>query len=170
MIRLRFNSLFPTGTPSGLPRSFTIGILSVAGLLFGGVPTLQPQASTLVFSDTASAQTVAITTEEVRNYARSVLAIEPIRQTAYDEIKRISGSNQVPAIACHRPDSLTSLGRDIRRIAVQYCNQAIGIVEGNALTITRFNTITTNLQSSPELATQIQDELIRLQQGTSTNP
>lgn len=149
-------------------QSLMVGMASTAGLLGGVVPDLSAQAPELTFSSVAYAQT-AITPAEVQNYARSVLAIEPIRQTAYDEIKRISGSREVPAIACHRPSSLDRLGRDIRQIVVNYCSQSIEIVESNNLTIGRFNTITSNLGSDSALASRIQEALIRLQQASGSN-
>jgi hypothetical protein len=166
MNSLHFPARFRPQIERLLPQTLTVSLLSTAGLLLGLVPALQPQSLELSFNQAAHAQ--AVTSEEVRNYARSVLAIEPIRQTAYNEIKRISGSEQVPPIACHRPDSLNNLGREIREIAVQYCNDSITVVEDNDLSINRFNTITSSLQSDPSLATRIQEELLRLQQGAST--
>lgn len=118
---------------------------------------------TVAIGNAAFAQE-AISTADVQNYARSVLRIEPIRQSAYDEIKRITGAD-VPSIACHRPNSLDNLSRNIREIAVNYCNQSIQIVESNSLTIGRFNAITAALQSDPDLAARIQQALIRLQEA-----
>lgn len=142
--------------------------VSVMGLLAGWVPTLHRSSVdvTLDFSTVAYAQAIAnISNDEVQSYARSVLAIEPIRQAAYDEIKRILGSGQVPPIACHRPNSLNNLNPNIRQIARNYCNRAIQIVERNNLTINRFNTITVTMQSNPELAPVIQREIMRLQRN-----
>lgn len=139
--------------------------LATAGILSGLVPALHPQQPRLVWASAAFAQ--SISNEEVQNYARSLLTIEPIRQSAYNEIKRILGSDDVPPIACHRPNSLNNLSENIRGIAVNYCNRAIEIVEQNDLTIGRFNAITVDLQGDPDLADRIQQEMIRLQQGSS---
>lgn len=169
---LRFSNEFQRRPQQWVSQSLKITLISTIGILLGCVPSLQPRAASVVFSNAAYAQDQSpgqITNEEVQNYARSVLAIEPLRQTAYNEIKRISGSAQVPPIACDQPNSLNNLGRDIRAIAVNYCNSAISIVEDNDLTIRQFNIITTNVQSNPELASRIQSELIRLQQNRSTS-
>jgi hypothetical protein len=143
-----------------------VGILSIMGLLSGVVPTLHSPlsgSSLLSFSHAALAQ--SISDEDVENYARSLLAIEPIRQSAFAEIQRILGNSEVPAIACHRPNSLNNLNADIRQVAISYCNRAIQIVERNNLTISRFNAITTRLQNDPNLMPRIQEELIRLQRS-----
>jgi len=148
-----------------LPHSLLVGVISALGILTGFVPSLSAPAS-MMFSNAAYAQ-AAVTPEEVQNYARSVLAIEPIRLQAYNEIKRLTGSGDVPAIACYQPNSLNNLNRDIRSIAVEYCHQSIQIVERNQLTIGRFNTITTTLQSDPDLASRIQDAMVQLQRASS---
>lgn len=150
-------------------RSLVVGFLAAIGLLSGAVPRLGVQSPAAMFSNAAYAQTTttAVSNEEVRNYARALLSIEPIRLTAYEEIKRISGSERVPAIACHRPESLGNLNRNIREIAVNYCTQAISIVESNNLSIGRFNIITSLLQNDRALASRIQEELVRLQQASA---
>ncbi|NJL39234.1 MAG: DUF4168 domain-containing protein [Leptolyngbyaceae cyanobacterium RM2_2_4] len=152
-----------------LVRPLVIGLLSTVSLISGLVPSLQVNSlnrtATVVVSNSAYAQANAVSNQEVQNYARSVLAIEPIRQAAYNQIKEITGDRDVPAIACHQPASLNNLSRNIREIAVNYCNQSIAIVEQNDLTIGRFNVITTTQQSDPDLQRRIQEELIRLQRG-----
>lgn len=145
------------------PQALTVGFISAVSLLSGFTPSVLPQTSGLQFNSAAQAQTVSAA--ELRNYAQSVLSIEPIRQTAYNEIKRISNSGVVPAIACHRPSSLNSLNRNIREIAINYCNRSIEIVESNDLTITRFNAITSALQNDDALQSRIQEEMIRIQQN-----
>ena len=152
-----------------LVRPLIVSIISALGLISGLVPSLQisplDRTASVVISNSAYAQANAITSDEVQNYARSVLAIEPVRQEAYNQIKQITGDRDVPAIACHQPNSLNNLNRDIREIAVDYCNQSIAIVEQNDLTIGRFNVITTSQQSDPDLQQRIQEELIRLQRN-----
>jgi hypothetical protein len=152
-----------------LVRPLVIGILSTVSLVSGLIPSFQvdllDRTATVAISNSAYAQANAITSQEVQNYARSVLAIEPIRQETYNQIKQIIGNRDVPAIACHQPNSLNNLNRNIREIAVNYCNQSIAIVEQNDLTIGRFNVITTSQQSDPELQQRIQEELIRLQRS-----
>ncbi len=137
------------------------------GLLSGLTPDLTTRVPEQIFNSSAQAQ--SISASQVRNYANSVLQIEPHRQTAYEEIKRIGGNGNVPTIACHRPNSLNNLNRNIREIAVTYCNRAIAIVESNNLTIVQFNTITTAQQSDADLQSRIREELVRLQQANSSN-
>ncbi|GAB4378632.1 MAG: hypothetical protein Kow00121_31020 [Elainellaceae cyanobacterium] len=150
-----------------LTRSLLLGTLSIAGILLGVVPAVQPASGfswsglELNFNHAAYAQ--AVTDEEIIDYARSVLAIEPLRQDAYEQIKQITGSANVPSIACHRPSSLNELPGNVREIAVSYCNQAIAIVESNNLTISRFNAITVAHQSDSALSDRIQQAILRLQ-------
>jgi Domain of unknown function (DUF4168) len=160
-------NLMPFGLKRILSKIMFVGVASGTAVLAGLVPTLQPTVShssaTLVFNNAAYAQSPpAITSAEIQNYVRSVLQIEPMRQTAYDEIKQILG--QVPSIECHRPESLANLDRRIQRIATDYCSRSIQIVESNNLTITRFNTITVIRQRDVNIGSQIQDFLLRLQQ------
>lgn len=142
-----------------LRQALVVTLISTVGLLLGvshqtGVPSL-------TFGSAAYAQDVS--DQEVRSYARSVLAIEPIRLAAYNKIKQITGSQEVPVVACHRPSSLSNLPENIRDIAIDYCNQAIAIVERNDLTITRFNQITVAHQSNQDLSGRIQQAINQLQ-------
>lgn len=133
--------------------------IAVVALLSGVAPTLSPQSPGF-FSSAASAQVVS--DDELQRYARSLLAIEPIRQSAQAEIRRILRVEDVPSIACHRP--LNRLPRNIRQIARNYCDQSLAIVDRNNLTIARFNTITVNLQNDPNLASRVQAAIRQLQQ------
>lgn len=158
-----------------LTRSLVISVLSMAGVVVGLVPAIEYSAEhstggftgeltgglTITFGSSAYAQT--ITDEEIANYAQSVLEIEPLRQSAYEQIKQITGSANVPPIACHRPNSLNELPSNIRQIAINYCNQAIEIVEQHDLTISRFNAITVAHQDDPALSDRIQQAILQLQ-------
>lgn len=137
------------------------GTLSALGILAGAVPSLGLDG--VKFERAAYAQ--AVSDQEIQSYARSVLAIEPVRVAAYNQIKQMSGSSDVPVVACHRPSSLSNLPDSIRDIAVEYCNQAISIVESNNLTITRFNQITVAHQSDPSLSDRIQQAINQIQAG-----
>ncbi|HEY9697512.1 MAG TPA: DUF4168 domain-containing protein [Trichocoleus sp.] len=136
-----------------------IAATSTASVVMGLVPSIHTPTATISFSSAASAQ--SISDDEIVHYARSVLAIEPIRQATYNRIKNEIGS--VPEIACHRPSSLSSLDSRIRQDAVDYCNQAISIVESNNLTISRFNEITVAHQSNQSLSERIRQALLQLQ-------
>ncbi|MGF1497922.1 MAG: DUF4168 domain-containing protein [Elainellaceae cyanobacterium] len=105
----------------------------------------------------------AVTNNEVENYAQSILDVEILRLNAYDRIKTLMGTSDVPPIACHIENSLSGLRRDVRDIVVEFCTQSIEVVLNNSLTIARFNTITSLQQNDTELASRIQEELLRLQ-------
>jgi hypothetical protein len=145
-----------------LSRSLVVGAGAVAGLCLGLVPNVQmPSAEQpLAVSFESAAYAQSISDQEVASYARSVLAIEPLRQAAYDDIKDISGS--VPRIECHRPSSLNDLPDNVRQIAANYCNQAISIVESNSLTISRFNSIRVAQDGDSSLLNRIQQAIMNL--------
>ncbi len=150
-----------------LSRSLVVGAFATVGLLSGLTPDLSGRSSALlVFSSAAYAQVVNDT--EVTNYAQAVLAMEPVRQTAFNEIKKMIGSGDIPAIVCHKPESLDVLPGNAQNIAVDYCNESKNIVESNGLRIARFNAITVNLQNDPNLKKRIHNELIRIQNGSSS--
>ncbi len=154
--------LQPAGRPSVqkfLLQALAAGTLAATGLLLGVVPNFD-QAN-LSWNNAAYAQSVS--NQEVQQYARSVLTMEPYRETAFSKIQQITGSNDVPVVACHRPSSLSNLPENIRDIAIDYCNQAISIVESNGLTITRFNQITVAHQSDASLRGKIQGEICKIQ-------
>jgi hypothetical protein len=146
-------------------QSLLIGSFTAIGLLSGLIPELSQGSLTLVFSSSVSAQPT-VSTQDVRNYAEAVLKIERLRSAAYQEIKNILNSKDVPEIACNNSATINSLPPQAREIAQNYCNQSSAIVANyfpkgkNA----RFNEITTLMQSNQSLRTRIQEELIRIQQ------
>lgn len=143
-------------------QSFVIGCLAAAGLASGWVPSLSERSPAQMFSTAAVAQ-AAPSAAELKSYAQAVLAVEEVRQASYRDIKKIVGSNGIPAIACHKPQSLKGLPQGVRVIAVEYCNKSKKIVESNGLTIDKFNAITVNVQSDPNLEKRVQAELLELQ-------
>lgn len=136
-----------------------VATLASVGLLSGIVPGLSGNSAKLVLSNSAYAQDVS--KSELANYAKAVLAMEPLRLSAYDEIKKIVGS--VPGIVCNQQQSLRGLPKNAQGIAANYCNQSKKIVESNDLTISRFNSLTVQIQSDSDLQKKVQNELIRLQ-------
>ncbi|MBD3883502.1 DUF4168 domain-containing protein [Phormidium tenue FACHB-886] len=171
MFPLSLNAAKP---PRWLARSLWVGAFSAAGLLLGWVPTVQvsggqslseaPSEAFVVglsFDSAAHAQS-SISDTEIRSYAQTVLEMEPYRISAYDEIKRITGS-EVPPILCHRASSLNSLDPSIRDIAINFCNQAVSIAESHNLSITRFNEITIAQQSDGTLANRIREVIREIQ-------
>ncbi len=167
-------SSFARSSSQWLSRSLWIGTLSTAGLLLGWVPSVQFSVGhlsagmsyqtpgvALSFDNAASAQT-AISDDEIQNYAKTVLEMEPYRISAYDQIKRITGA-EVPPILCHRASSLNNLDPSIRDIAISFCNQAVSIAESHNLSITRFNEITIAQQSDGSLADRIRQAIREMQ-------
>jgi hypothetical protein len=147
-----------------LSRLPIVGTLAVIGLLCGGVPEWSKDTANFSLNRSVYAQTT-VTDEDVTSYARAVLEMEPLRQSAYARIKQIVGSSRVPDIVCGRPDSIRSLPPEAREIARSYCRQSAAIVskyfpQGRTA---RFNTLTNLMGENPRLRERIQRELIRLQ-------
>ncbi|MDY7011990.1 MAG: DUF4168 domain-containing protein [Cyanobacteriota bacterium] len=143
---------------SNFNKILLVASLTAGSVLSGIVPTVSG-TSHLSFQTAARAQSA----QEVVNFARAVLAMEPLRQAAYDDIKRIIGSARVPNINCSQPSSFSSLPGNARQIAVNYCNKSREFVRSNGLTIDRFNEIANQAQSNPELKRRIQNAMIELQ-------
>ena len=111
----------------------------------------------------ANAQNPTVSATELVNYAKIILAMEPARQQAFDEIKKIIGNSEVPKIVCNDSNSFNGLPGKAKDIAVNYCNRSQKIVEENALTIERFNKITSEVQGNEGLQKKIYDQLMILQ-------
>ncbi|BAZ50543.1 hypothetical protein NIES4103_31590 [Nostoc sp. NIES-4103] len=122
-------------------------------------------ASTLTLHSKADAQISPVNSSEITSYAQAVLAMEPSRQQAFEEIKKLIGGGEIPQIVCNDPNSMNSLPRKARDIAVNYCNRSQKIVEDNGLTISRFNGITLEIQNNNNLKRQVYNTLIRLQKA-----
>lgn len=149
-----------------LATSLFVSALASVGVLSGFAPDLSRRSTNFSFISAAYAQSV--TNTEVTKYARAVLVMEPVRQTAFTEIKKMIRSGDIPPIVCHKPKSLNTLPSKARKIAVNYCKRSKQIVESNGLTINRFNAITINLQSDPNLKRQVHDQLIRIQSPSAS--
>ncbi len=147
-----------------LTRALVVGVLAAIGSLSGLIPQFAKNSPTLTFSASVYAQSVGISDQEITNYAQAVLAMEPLRQAAYSEIKKIIGGS-IPDIVCDRPRSLRTLPAEAQTIARNYCNQSAAIVanyfpRGRTA---RFNQITARMQTNQRLRRRIQNELVRLQ-------
>ena len=125
-----------------------VGAFSLLGLFTGLKPDFQKRFYAMVGGSSTNNQT--ITDADVLSYVQTLLTIEQMRQSTYTDIKQRIG--YVPAAECHRPEHLASLGDRVRKIATNYCKQAIKVVEGNGLTINEFNAITNARQTDPALA------------------
>jgi hypothetical protein len=148
------NFFFPVNFQRMLSRALTYSALATAGLV----------ASTLMVSGKANAQTPKpVNSNEVISYAQAVLGMEPARQQAFDEIKKIMGGQEIPKIVCNDPKSIGSLPKKAQDIAVNYCQRSQKIVQDSGFTIERFNQITTDIQSDEDLKGRISKALIDLQ-------
>lgn len=124
------------------------------GLLSGWVPGLSQDLSTVVF-DTA---TYAQSAEQVQRYARAVLMMEPVRQTAYQEVQRIM-KGSVPGDVCRQG----SVPRSVKDICSRFYTRSAQIILSNRLSIADFNSITRRLQGDAGLRNRIQQEMVRQQ-------
>jgi hypothetical protein len=138
-----------------LSQSLAFATLTTASLIF----------TTLSLSFKTDAQTLTVNHTEVTNYAQSVLAMEPKRQQAFEEIKKLIGGKEIPKIVCNDPNSMSSLPNKAKDIAVEYCNHSHKIVEEHGLSIDRFNQITLEIQNNNALKNKVYDSLLRIQNG-----
>lgn len=138
------------------PQSLFLGVFATVSLV----------SSSFIFSSTIGAQTpTPVDNTELLSYSRALLRMEPARQQALEEIKKIIGNKEVPQIVCNDPNSLSSLPDKAKDIAVNYCSRSQKIVEENGFTIDRFNKITVEVQSNGNLKRQIYNTLLRLQKN-----
>ncbi|MEH2425495.1 MAG: DUF4168 domain-containing protein [Nostoc sp.] len=135
---------------------------------FGAIATVGVIYNAFSLSSKAYAQTplpiVNNTNTEIESYAQAVLAMEPARQNAFEEIKKLIGNGEIPNILCYDYSSINGLPKKAQDIAVNYCTRAQKIVEKNGLTFEQFNKITIELlNNNIILKQQISDALLRLQ-------
>ncbi|MDZ8053584.1 MAG: DUF4168 domain-containing protein [Aulosira sp. ZfuVER01] len=137
-------------------------ILSQA-LSYSAIATAGIVASVII-SGKVNAQTPQpVNSNEIISYAQAVLAMEPARQQAFDEIKKLMGDREIPKIVCNDSKSISGLPKKAQDIAVNYCKHSQKIVEENGLTIERFNKITVDLQNDNDLKQKISNTLILIQ-------
>ncbi|QMS88297.1 DUF4168 domain-containing protein [Nostoc edaphicum CCNP1411] len=133
---------------------------------FGAIATAGVISNAFSLSSQAYAQTPPpiVNNTEINNYAQAVLAMEPARQNAFEEIKKLIGNGEIPKIVCNDSNSINGLPRKAQDIAVNYCTRSQKIVEDNGLSIDQFNKITIELQNNNLLKRQVYNTLLRLQQ------
>lgn len=125
------------------------------GLLSGWVPGLSHDLSTIAFGTATYAQS----SEQVQRYSRSVLMMEPVRQTAYREVQRIM-KGSVPGDVCRQG----AVPRSVKDICSRFYTRSAQIILNNRLSISEFNDITRRLQGDSGLRNRVQEEMKR-QQG-----
>ncbi len=133
-------------------------------LSYSALATASLVASALIVSSKANAQSPPpVNKNEIISYAQAVLGMEPARQQAFDEIKKIMGEQEIPKIVCNDSKSIGSLPKKAQDIAVNYCQRSQKIVQEHGFTIERFNKITVDIQNDENLKRQISNTLIDLQ-------
>lgn len=136
-------------------------------LSYSALATASLVASALIVSSKANAQSPPpVNSNEITSYAQAVLGMEPARQQAFDEIKKIMGEQEIPKIVCNDPKSIGSLPKKAQDIAVNYCQRSQKIVQENGFTIERFNKITVDIQNDENLKRQISNKLLDLQNSS----
>ncbi|MGF1492557.1 MAG: DUF4168 domain-containing protein [Microcoleaceae cyanobacterium] len=112
-------------------------------------------------------QTENFTDLEIGSYAQSVLDLEAGRMQAVNAIESLPAD--LPDFTCEQARrNVRSLDQSVRKIVVDYCNQATTVIKNNGLDVSTFNQITQELAENPTLEQQIQAELLRLQ-GAASN-
>ena len=160
-----------------LSRYLLVSTLSILGLMISIAPRWSNFSLNFVFTEAVYAQESltdqVVTREEVTKYAFSVLEIENLRTEVYREIKnefqKRSPGVSVPPIICNEKSSVNTLPKNVKVIAVSYCNQAQEIIERNNLTVSRFNQITQLQRKDRTWQEKIQAELIRIQKQQTVN-
>ncbi|PPJ61560.1 DUF4168 domain-containing protein [Cuspidothrix issatschenkoi] len=139
-------------------------------LILATIITTTQISITFSINTTAFAQTPNIDSTELTKYAKAVLAMEPVRQQAFEEIKKLIGSKDIPKIICNDPNTVNDLPGKAKDVAIKYCNNSQKIVKENKLTTERFNQITVEIQTSKTLEKQVYNTLLRLQKTSPTPP
>ncbi|HAA29586.1 MAG TPA: hypothetical protein DCE56_20220 [Cyanobacteria bacterium UBA8553] len=151
----------PKATPRlAKPFVSTIGWAAGVALILTGCSSKSVPDSVSLDSPTPTPSVSSISSEQVDNYAKAVLAIEPIRQEAYEEIEKLSNNEKVSEITCNQPETIKALDQSIQTIAVNYCKKAKQFIQDQSLTVTQFNEITNSSQSDAELRARIQNKLL----------
>lgn len=149
-----------------LPRTSRKRILSQS-LFFGAIATVSVIYNAFSLSSKAYGQTLPpiVNNTEIDSYAQAVLTMEPARQNAFEEIKKLIGNGEIPKIVCNDSNSINGLPRKAQNIAVDYCSRSQKIVQDNGLSIDQFNKITIELQKNDILKQQVYNTLLRLQKS-----
>ncbi|NMG07952.1 DUF4168 domain-containing protein [Brasilonema sp. UFV-L1] len=135
-------------------------------LFVGTIATVSLVSNAFILSSKIDAQAQqTVNSGELRNYARAMLKMEPERQQAFDEIKKIMGSSEVPKIVCNDNNSLNGLPGKAKEIAVNYCKRYQTVAQENGLDTDKFNMITQQLQSNKDLERKMFNMLICLQKN-----
>ncbi|MBD1213859.1 MAG: DUF4168 domain-containing protein [Dolichospermum circinale Clear-D4] len=138
-------------------------------LILATITTVSLISGTFSFNSPTIAQTFNVNDTELTNYVKAVLEMEPVRQQAFEEIKKIIGSKDIPQVICNDPRSVKALPDKAKDIAVNYCNQSQQIVK-KFITVERFNEITLEKQKNTTLQKQLYKASLNLQKTSPPKP
>ncbi len=130
-----------------------ISLLATASTVMGITPNITARPSHIL--TTAAYAQNPPNSDEVAKYAKAVLAMEPHRRAAAQEIRNAGGN---PNIVC----SSVFSGLPGGNIAQEYCSRAARIVESYGLTNRRFNEITRLAQGNAQVRGQIRSQMEQL--------
>ncbi|MEH2121524.1 DUF4168 domain-containing protein [Nostoc sp.] len=137
---------------------------------FGAIATVSviSNAFSLTKAD-GQTPTPIVNNTEINSYAQAVLAMEPARQNAFEEIKKLIGNGEIPKIVCNDPNSVKDLPTKAQDIAKNFCTLSEKIVKDNGLSNDQFNKITMELQNNNTLLKQqVSNTLLCLQKAPNT--
>lgn len=125
--------------------------------------SVELSATAQTAADEGNVANLDIDANDIDNYARAVLRIEEVRQSTLGTVQSIVGDADLSAIACHQEESLDNLPENAQQLIVTFCQDSIGFVTQNDLSVEQFNYMTNAQKSDEALKIAIQDALIRLQ-------
>ncbi len=108
--------------------------------------------------------------EKISAYAQSILSLEPQRISSYEKMKVESKDEAPPKVVCDREDTIKRLRGNIKKIAVNYCNESKKIVESYQLTVAEFNMITQQVNENADVKKLVVEQLVALQKSQGSTP
>ncbi len=138
----------------GLARLLILGPMVVCcGILGGIVPDLAAQQSSQIFRSAARAD--EFNDKDLRNYAATLMQMEPIRKSVLAQVSKTIGDGKLPNLMCSQPDTMSGLNGEAKSLFVNYCNQFESIATSRGLSTERFNEITQALRSNSQLKSRV---------------
>ena len=135
-----------------LSHPIVLGTIIGVSLLGGIVPDLTAQQPDRIFASAARANNFS--NDDLRNYAKSLMQIEPLRQSTLAEIRNVQGG-PLPNLICNQPATMVGLKDAARSRFIEYCDQCKSIAARNGLSMDLFNAITESLRTDPSLKQKI---------------
>lgn len=149
--------------PSFLKLTLVTTALLVADSSLGVIPNQLSGSGGFRNSIVAQAQNNNYDEEQLNNYAKAVLEIEPIRKEVQRKVQVELEGEPMPEMACNRSESYQDLPNQARSLIINYCNRSEKIVKDQGLSISEFNQITEQLQNNSELREKVRQQMLELQ-------